>query len=394
MNLRPDVLVVGAGSAGIAAAVAAARKGASVVLLERHSFAGGKATGAEVGTICGLYNHSKQKESKYVCAGFAKEFAERLSRMDSSKPLSNPMGLHYLPYNPFSFKLLCDKYLKEENIEIGYHSVACNAETRNEKIHSLDAIVFDRKLTFYPAAVVDCSGEGIVSALLAEPLIEEETYQAAAQVFTLHNCKASDEAVLGMSLIKAVRKGIDEKKLDEYFDRVSIVPGSLKNGSVQIKLGIAHVISNEENKSSELEIFSRSIVNKLCVFLFAEMESFRNAGLSSVAVEAGIRTGRRPKGKYILNAQDVLSCRKFDDAVANCSWPIEMWGQDKRVSMKYFKEEDFYQIPADCLRSPNIENLFYAGRAISATDEAIASARVIGICLQTGSAAGEMAAAK
>jgi len=88
-----------------------------------------------------------------------------------------------------------------------------------------------------------------------------------------------------------------------------------------------------------------------------------------------------------------LSCKKFDDAIANAAWPIEIWEQNRRVNMRYFKLDDYYQIPAGCLQSTSIDNLFFAGRNISATDDAIASARVMGICLQTGYAAGSLAAA-
>jgi hypothetical protein len=89
----------------------------------------------------------------------------------------------------------------------------------------------------------------------------------------------------------------------------------------------------------------------------------------------------------------VLNCKKFDDAIANCSWPIEEWSQNKRVNMRYLKLDDFYQIPAGCLQSNNVKNLFMGGRNISASNAAIASARVIGICLQTGYAAGMLASA-
>ncbi|HNU88717.1 MAG TPA: FAD-dependent oxidoreductase, partial [Ferruginibacter sp.] len=115
--------------------------------------------------------------------------------------------------------------------------------------------------------------------------------------------------------------------------------------------------------------------------------------IQHIAAEVGIRTGIRSVGKYILTEEDVLQCRKFENAVANASWPIEEWVQHRRVSMRYFAEHDFYQVPATCLQSATINNLFFAGRNISATEKAIASARVMGICLQTGYAAGCLAAA-
>jgi hypothetical protein len=391
MNKNPDVLVVGAGSAGVAAAVAAARQGAKVLVLERYSFAGGKATGAEVGTICGLHHFSKSPESRYACDGFAVEFAEKLRKLSGTGPMYNTAGLHYLPYRPFDFKLLCDEYLGHENITMAFHSTVSGVEMDGDKIKAVNAIVFDRSIRFEPAVVIDCSGESIVSSLAVAELIEENSYQAAAQVFSFSGCTADDEAKLGMSLIKSVMAGINSAELDSHYDRVTIVPGSLRDGSVMLKIGLPGVVDNDENKSTKLEIEARKIVARLAVYLSQNLEPFATAQLSSVAVESGIRTGRRPKGKYILSAEDVLACKKFEDSAAIGCWPIEMWGQDKRVRMKYFAENDFYTISVDCLRSASISNLLFAGRNISATEEAIASARVIGTCLQTGFTAGELA---
>lgn len=392
MNLEPQILVVGGGSAGVAAAIAASRSGCKVVLLERYSFTGGKASGAEVGTVCGLYKFSKTSESVYVANGFMKEFAEALKEKCETVPLHNPQGLHYLPYQPFAFKRLCDEMLRSAGVEVCFHSTVCGVEAQNGRIVQVDAIVFDRKISFRPGLVIDCSGEAIVSSLLEAPLLESEEYQAAAQVFTMENVSEKDEAKLGMILMKGIGKGIEEKVIPQEYDRLTVVPGSLRNSSVQLKLGLAHPVTNAADRSTKLEFIAREAIEKLSDFLIKHVGAFKDAQLGSVAVESGIRIGRRPKGKYVLTEEDVLSCRKFQDGIANAAWPIEEWGQDKRVKMKYFAENDHYQIPADCLRSPAVKNLLFAGRNISATDSAIASARVIGICLQTGYAAGKIAA--
>lgn len=393
IDTQPQVLVIGGGSAGIAAAVAASRAGCRVVLLERYSFLGGKATGAEVGTICGLYRYSKSNSSEYVSNGFAKEFGEELRKKCGTNPLNNPHGLHYLPYQPFGFKLLSDDLISSAGVEVCFHATVCGAEGKNGKISQVDAIVFDRKINFKPQAVIDCSGEAIVSALLNLPLLESEEYQAAAQVFTMENVSGTDEAKLGMILMKGIGKGIEEKKISQTYDRLSIVPGSLNNNSVQLKLGIAHPVVNKANRSTALELLARKAIANLSLFLIGNVDAFKEARLGSVAMESGIRIGRRPKGKYVLTEEDVLSCKKFNDGIANAAWPIEEWGQDKRVTMTYFAENDHYRVPAASLCSDVYDNLFFAGRNISATDKAIASARVIGICLQTGYAAGKLASA-
>jgi hypothetical protein len=224
-------------------------------------------------------------------------------------------------------------------------------------------------------------------------MIESQQVQAAAQVFTLQNISEENEAKLGIILMKSLQSAIAEKKLAHYFDRVYVVPGSLGNNCVSLKIGIPLTVTNTLENLLELKTTAHAFINELTDYLIKNVQPFKKSNLLRIAPQVGTRVGLRTKGKYVLTEDDVLQCRKFDDSIANGSWPIEEWEQDRRVRMRYFNEEDFYQIPAGCLRSAAKDNLFTAGRCISATDGAIASARVMGICLQTGYAAGYLAAA-
>ena len=122
--------------------------------------------------------------------------------------------------------------------------------------------------------------------------------------------------------------------------------------------------------------------------LKTEVEIFRDAQLSHIPSEVGIRTGKRHLGQYILTKEDVLKARKNKESIARGAWPIEYWDYGHKPRMDYFNMEDYFDIPYDCLVSNQIRNLYFAGRNISADDQAIASCRVIGSCLQTGYAAG------
>jgi hypothetical protein len=94
----------------------------------------------------------------------------------------------------------------------------------------------------------------------------------------------------------------------------------------------------------------------------------------------------------LLTGNDILAGRKFPDPVARCAWPIEQWNTDGKVQLRYLPQHAHYEIPAGCLRAASIQNLFMAGKTISADVDAIASARVMGCCLATGAAAGKLAA--
>jgi hypothetical protein len=391
--LHTDVVVLGGGSAGVAAAVAAARKGLQVMLIERNAYLGGKATAAEVGTICGLYHFSKNEKSEYIVKGFTKEFAEILRVQSNTSPLFSPEGVHYLPYQVEAFKEICFNLINEHKIGIYFNAVLEHVTVQDEKLKSVHIIAAGNPVTINLHALIDCSGDSVISQAANLPLIKSENYQAAAQVFTMQGVAEENEFKLGMIMMKALRSAIDNNILGDFYDRVYVVQGSLKNNFVNLKIGIPLAVTYAPGNLQELRTVALSFVENLSKFLIKHVDAFKNASLVHIAPEVGIRIGQRSTGKYLLTEEDVLSCKKFDDAIAYATWPIEIWEQNRRVNMRYFKLDDYYQVPAGCLQSNSIDNLFFAGRNISATDGAMASARVMGICLQTGYAAGCMAAA-
>ncbi|MBL0049786.1 MAG: FAD-dependent oxidoreductase [Bacteroidetes bacterium] len=386
-----DVLVVGGGAAGVAAAVGAANEGAKVILAEHNSFLGGKGSAAIVGTVCGLYLRKKSEHTQFVCDGFAKEFATALQIASTSIPQSNSEGLHYLPYQPFMFKTVCDDFLQKSAVEVYLHTTISSCVKTSNSIQSISAIAFDHQVVFKPKTIVDCSGEAIVSQLSSLSIVDDETFQAAAQVLTLHHVAADKEANLSLLLLREITKAVDSGQLPKELSRTSIVPGSLHQNKLMLKIALPFLITHQLNAVSQVETEARKLVVLFFNFLKSNISAFNAAQLGEVAVEAGIRTGRRPIGKYQLTEDDVLTCRKFATGIANGAWPIEFWEPGKKVKMSYFKEADYYQIPADSLISGEVNNLFFAGRNISADKQAIASARVIGTCLQSGYAAGVLA---
>ena len=304
-----------------------------------------------------------------------------------------PEGVHYLPYNVEAFKNICLELINENKIPIYFNAVLERVTIEQHKIKSVHIIAAGNPITIHVNALIDCSGDSVISQAASLPLIKSENYQAAAQVFTMTGVTEENEFKLGMIIMKALRSAIDNNILGDFYDRVYIVQGSLKNNAVNLKIGIPLAVTYAPGNLQELKTVAQSFVENLSKFLITHVEAFKNAHVHHIAPEVGIRIGQRSTGKYILMEEDVLSCKKFDNAIANASWPIEIWEQNRRVNMRYFKLDDYYQIPAGCLQSNSLDNLFFAGRNISATDAAIASARVMGICLQTGYAAGCLAAA-
>ena len=391
-KLQKHIVIIGGGSAGVAAAVSASQSGLNVILIEQNAYLGGKATAAEVGTICGLYAFSKHEIAQYIAEGFVKEFAEELKIRSHTQPLHNTIGLHYLPYDIEAYKTICDSLLIKHEVTVLLNTSLIAVDVKNNVIQSITVTNGYNICIVECESVIDCSGDGIVSQLTHLPLIKSDTYQAAAQVFTMQNVDPISEALLGMVLIKEIKKGIDSGLLEHYYDRVSVVQGSVKNNEVSFKIGIPIEVTYLGSNSSDIKAKAQLMAKTLAAFFIKHVSVFKNATPHHIAPEVGFRVGTRAVGNYMLTEADVLECKKSKHAIANGAWPIEEWGQDKRVHMRYFEENNYYQIPADCLISQTLSNLFFAGRIISASDAAIASARVMGICLQTGYAAGKLAA--
>ncbi|MFN8391092.1 MAG: FAD-dependent oxidoreductase [Bdellovibrionota bacterium] len=388
---QTDVLVLGGGMAGIAAAVTAARAGASVALLERYGFLGGMASSALVGTICGAYYRS-QKAAKLGVTGFPRELLEKIQDRSDTAPQCYDEGLWFLPYDPAALRVTCDEALAQNGIQLALHSTAFKAEARAEAVESLSCLIWDRPVAFRAKAFVDCSGEAIASTLLGLETISDGPSQAAAYVCEISGVEYTDEKLFQRLLLREAIRAGEAGSLPKEAVRVSVVPGSLREGRALLKLALRPTSEPNAESITSLEQSSRSLLSALLEYLRRHVPELESLRLRSFASQVGVRTGRRPRGEEVLSREDVLTCRKRADAVAQGMWPIERWGEDRKPLLEYFPESDHYDISAACLRSRTLPNLFFAGRNISADDDAIASARVIGTCMSTGTAAGALAA--
>lgn len=385
-------MVIGAGAAGIAAAVAASENGHRVVVAEFYDFPGGKATTAEVGTICGLYHNSLEKP-EFLVRGFARQFAENLRVRSVSTPISSKDGLHFLPYRVTEFISLGKEYLSAGNITCMYNCKIEKVVVSNGHIVSVEAL-YDENVSILPSVVIDCSGNALVARLGGLPLISEPVYQSAAQVFSMVGINESIEDRLSLLLIKAMAKAGNIISSNNAVPKLYLVPGSLTDGRASFKVALPFVISEGCEQNPEIAEKAHKLCRKISDLLINELTAFKNAKIDHIAPATGFRVASRTKGRYMLSGEEVTGCSRFKDGIALCSWPIEVWDQTGKVTMSYLPEYGYYEIPAGCIIAETVDNLFMAGRNISASKEAIASARVMGICLQTGYAAGVLASAK
>lgn len=391
-TLHADVAVIGAGAAGVAAAVAAASSGAEVVLVERQCFPGGSATAAMVGTVCGLYLSQPGEQAQWAVGGFARKFAEDLQRESSSHPEKFYERLHFLPYRIKAFKKVCNQLLVDHKVTCLWHTTIRAVEHHEGRIQSLLLHDGEAEINLLADQVVDCSGDSWVSRLANPDWVKGDENQAAARVFTLCGISEMPAEAIHFALSLSLRRGVMQGKISDALALLTVVPGSYREGCAYFKLPLPEAVSNDPDQRREMLHSSEKSVREVVRFLRENAKAFADVEITELAPEVGFRSGFLPEGREELTEEIVIEARKSPDGIANGAWPIEYWKPGKQAEMAFFDDGDFYQIPAGCVESHHAKNLYFAGRNIAASARALASARVMGICLQTGYAAGSLAA--
>ncbi len=353
MSSSFDIAVIGSGAAGIAAAVAAARADCKTLLLDKNSAPGGIGGLSGLTTLCGLFDDA----GNFLNAGFSREFADAIAE---APPLK--MGrVWVLPYRPKKFCAAAENFFAAlPNLHTRWKSPLETAVQVDKAIVSLNG--------FKVGAVIDCSGDAEVARIIgAKCLQTDESTQAPAVIFQLQNVTRDLQtpAEVTQVLLPVARAG---------FPPLNFQPG-LEPNSVTAKF---------TGKPEQ--------VPALIEFLRANVRGFENCSTPFPEFFRTRRAGRMILGEHVLTGAEVLASARFPDAVARCAWPIEQWSPEGTAKYRYLPPGAYYEIPARSLRAAGTKNLFMAGKTISADVEAIASARVMGCCLETGAAAGKLAA--
>ena len=348
-----DIVVIGSGAAGIAAAVTAARAGRKTLLLDKNSGVGGIGGGSGLTTLCGLYDDA----GNFLNASFAREFTDAITE---APPIKSGR-LWVLPYRPEKFRGVAeDFFAKCPGLKTSWNSPLKNVVVENSRIVSLNG--------FGVGAVIDCSGSAeVASAIGAECLMTDETTQAGAVVFALRGVtrEINSTTTAAQVLLPLIRAG---------FPALNFHP-DLEPGGLTLKFS-----GTPEQVPALIEFFR------------ANVRGFENCSSPQTEFHVSRRAGRMIVGEYVLTGADVLGAKKFPDAVVRGAWPVEQWGADGKTKVRFLPPNEFYEIPARSLRAATIKNLFMAGKTISADADAMASARVMGCCLATGDAAAKLAA--
>ena len=398
--MKADVVVVGGGSAGIAAAISAARAGATVILVERHGALGGMASLSFVHSICGLYRLREGISDPLLASnpGFAMEFANLLVASGGGRGPVRMGRLDVLLHQPAAFAQLADRLVESlPNLHVLFHSEISDVSTNEAgEITSLNLNCRGSRIFLEPKVVIDTTGDAEIAFLSGaefeiSPL---DKLQRPSYIFALTGVHPSTMSENGrLALAHTISTAVMEGHIPDGALGIAFRQG-VENGEIwgTIDLRGDHFDPNNPHSLSVIETEGRRLAYQITEFLKRHAKEFETAFIAALPTRAGIRESRRVVGHYQLTEDDILSGSRFDDEVAFASWPMELRETARGPKFRFPDANRSCGIPLRCLRSRNVANLFVAGRCISSTHEAQASIRVIGTCFATGEAAGNAAA--
>ncbi len=426
-----DVIVVGGGMAGTTAAIAAARNGASTLLIEKDACLGGTLTTCLVGPMMTFHSATEQ-----VIRGLPQEIVDRLIGLGASPGHILDTSGYVATVTPFDaemLKLVAERMVHEAGAEILYHTLLTAAtaapNSRGESAQTLTATHRGTITELHAKVVIDATGDADVAARAGAPCDlgrpEDGLVQPVSLMFRVTGWDKESftaYAITHPEVLRLSRHGAEPYKTQPlvavagFSDilREEMAAGNL--GDLQrehvlffnthrpdeVTVNMSRVTGTnplDAGSMTEAEIRAREQVFAIMDFLRRRIPGFRHARIAAIGSRVGVRESRRIIGDVVLTSDDIRQGRSWPDVIARSAYPIDIHsptGKKDEALDEY--GDDFvsrgttYQIPYRALLPRDTEHLLVAGRCISTTAEAHGATRVSPTCMATGQAAGTAAA--
>jgi hypothetical protein len=396
-----DVVVVGGGPAGIAAALAAGRAGRSTICIERYGFLGGAGTAAGLSTFCGLHAVVHGKHERVVF-GIASDILDRLAAMGglNAPHLTIQNQITAQAYDISAFKIAADELMAEAGVHVLFHSFATGvAMADEERIDSVFVETKSGRFAVRGRIFIDGSGDGDVAAWAGVPYELGDGRGNMLYPSTMFRINGVNPAEAGRAWELIPRLMEDAEKQGRSFPRKKPIVRPQRNpiewraNLTQIKNPSGSAVSGiDARELSYGEIEGRRQCWDVFQFIKESTPGFGDAYIVEIAPQLGIRETRRIRGEYSLSEDDILGCRDFPDTIGVQGWPIEAHVQgDVKFVFAPPMSRGFNEIPYRIIVPQRVDNLLIAGRCASMTHEGQSSARVSGPCFVMGQAAGTAA---
>lgn len=398
-----DIIVVGGGISGAMAAIAAARCGGAVLVVEQYGFLGGMLTAAGVGPMMTFHAGEEQ-----VIQGLTGELIERLvARGKSPGHIFDTTGYTYTvtPFDAEAMKQELEAMLLDAGGELLFHTMMADASVEGGIVTGITVCNKGGLSDLTAKVYVDATGDADLAFRAGVECTKGRACDNVCQPMTMNMRMVNVE-------IEAIKQYVHEHP--EEFPGLK-GDASMVNRAPRLSLGgfVSHVVEAEAhgdlsfkrgsvlffetNTTGEVivnmsrmlgfdatdpkslswaEVEGRRQVREIEAFLRARVPGFQNAVLVSSGPAVGVRSSRQIKGMYTLTVEDVLSSRIFDDAIAHSGYPVDIHNPDMGVEYKHLCSGEIYSIPYRCLVNARVCNLVTVGRCISATFEAQSAIRI------------------
>lgn len=357
-----DVVVVGGGPAGVAAAIAAGRAGASVVLIERYNHLGGLWTGGLVLPLLATHGTDRDKQRRKVIFGIGGEMADRLAAMK--------MAIHEIDpvVDAEAAKYVMEVMVQEAKVQMLYHCWAAGVVAKDGVIQAVLLESKSGRVAVTGKVFVDCTGDGDVFAWAGE---------------------AFDTMRYHIGLVHRLGNVDRVDKTKPGYKKMSL-------GSATPIPSVNWVNMNGDRDQDGLDLFNLSrLQQRYRIAVWKQVERIRatpgheSLFLVETAPQLGVRMSRILDGQHRLTFEDSMRFKTYDDAIGvSGAWTTVGHGEGA-VSPA---NRPLWQIPYRALVPKRTRNLLVAGRCFSFDRALVEDARVIGACLVTGHGAGAAAA--
>jgi len=393
--VEADVLVCGGGVAGTMAAVAAARRGARVMLAERYGFLGGNATAGAVAQ----FNSWQTANGRRVVAGLAAEVVERLRRYGAAGEhqtflMSTGHRMDRVEYGPEVLKLVLDDMVSDAGVQPLLHATLLDVACDERRVETVRLLTKSGVLPVHPHVLVDASGDLDALRQAGARFLElgsGEALQPATMMFRFGPVDfARFDAVPAAEMALLAREGFGRGELPRAALHAARDPFSSDAWFNVTRLGID---ATDALALGRAEIEGRRQAWRAAAYVRSRVPGCGQGRLLAFATQVGVRETRRVEGDHVLTAEELLEPFRFDDAVAAGAYPIDIHPPSgDGLVYSPMGDDHAYQIPYRSLIPTALDNALVAGRGLSATHTAHAAVRVMTISMAVGQAAGTAAA--
>lgn len=404
-----DVVVVGGGPAGVAAAIASARNGADTVLIEKDGYLGGMACGASIPAFCTYTNGVET-----VIRGIGLEILEEMKKYSWKSPFYDDKpdrieGLDWVPVDTEVLKRVLDELVLSSGCKLMLHTTLVSCHQENNQVTKLFVCNKSGLMEILGDVFIDCTGDGDLAAM-AGCSMEYGDENGQVQGGTLCFKVANFDTEKFMDYARQVG---ENGNLEQAVQRAK-ADGKFPSGEIKVagmtlpSLGMAsfnfgHVFGwnpVDGVSMTEAEVQARKKLPELLEFIRSYVPGAERAVLAFSGPNIGIRESRRLYGRYRLTIEDYEQRADFADSIAYYAYPVDIHAscasdvadKEKTYQATRYRPGEVYGIPYRCLLPLEMENLLVAGRSVSCDRAMQASLRVMPACFAMGQAAGTAAA--